>query len=310
MSVTATAGHPQYADQGLIPEFFANDFNIEYRNTLLLPRITTGKFYEQALSVGDKVTVASVPEIESHDYTKGMTLDVDTPESTPVEMTVNRAKYFNFLVDKVDMKQSHLEIGPKYVNRAIYELQRAIERQFFASIYTQAHASNSGAAAGADSGSYNLGAAGSPLALTTNNVLEFLTAIRAVLGEQDAADEKKLWVVIPEWLRYRMINSDLKNVMVTGDPKSVMRTGRLGMLDGLNIYASRNLKTSTADQSTGTYVMAGNMDAISHVAQMSPEDTEEIKSETTFGTKFRSLTVYDWNVRKPEGLVAAYVYAG
>jgi hypothetical protein len=39
-------------------------------------------------------------------------------------------------------------------------------------------------------------------------------------------------------------------------------------------------------------------------------ETDKLTSETTFGTKFRALQVYDWNVRKPEGLVVAYVYKG
>jgi hypothetical protein len=80
------------------------------------------------------------------------------------------------------------------------------------------------------------------------------------------------------------------------------------MLDGLTIYTSNLLHTSTTDEDTGTYILAGNMDAISFVSQM--KDVEKLKTSKTFGTLFRGLHVYDWSVRKPEGLVMAYCYKG
>ena len=306
MSVTAAQGHPQLQTQGLIPEFFADEFNVAYWRELLMPRICTGKFYEKALDSGDKVTIASEPTMTTRAYTKGQTLAVDTTNSTPVEMTVNRARYFNFLVDKVDMKQSHLMISDKYVKVALKQMQQDIEDEFFTSIYTQAHAKNQGATAGVKSSAYDLGTAGSPLALSASNATDFITRIRAVLGEQNCAEKGKMWVIVPEWARYLLVNSDLKNASVMGDDSSVMRTGRLGEVDGLTIYVSNGLVTSADDESTGTYVLAGNMDAISHISQMT--ETDKIKSETTFGTKFRALTVYDWAVRKPEGLVVPYIY--
>jgi hypothetical protein len=308
MSVAVTGGHPQYSTQGLIPEFFANDFNIAYWRETLLPRITTGRFYEQVLEQGHKVTVAAEPTMVTRAYTKGQTLAVDLPSSTPITLTVDRARYFNFLVDKVDMKQSHLDIGPKYVDVALKQMAQDIEDEFFASIRTQAHAKNQGATAGVKSSSFNLGAAGTPLALTDSVATNFITMLRACLGEQNAAFAKKMWVIVPEWARYLLVNSELKNAMIMGDPKSVMRTGQLGKIDEMTIYTSNGLPVTTADKSTGTYILAGNMDAISYISQMS--ETDKLTSETTFGTKFRALQVYDWNVRKPEGLVVAYVYKG
>ena len=308
MSVTAAAGHPQYADMGLIPTLFAKEFNVEYWATTIMPRITTGKFYEGLLKQGHGIEVATLPSIDTFPYKKGMTLPVQAPESTPITMDVNRARGFNILIDDIDLKQTHLDISGKYVNQGVDQMREDVEKEFFESIYSQAHADNQGTTAGAKSSAYNLGVAGTPIAITTANATEMLTRIRAVLGEQNCATPGKMWVILPEWMRYYLVNSDLKNAALMGDDTSVMRTGRLGSIDGLTIYVSNLLYTTDADETTGTYAMGGNMDAISHIQQLNK--VERLTSESTFGKKMRGLNVYDWNVRKPEGLVSLYCYKG
>lgn len=308
MSVAATAGTPQLADQGLIPDLYAKQFNVEYWATTLLPRITTGRFYEQALKQGDKVTVANVPTVTTKPYRKHQELDTQIPESAPTEMTVDRARYFNLLIDDIDVKQSHLAIADKYMNTGVNQTQEDIETEFFEAIYSAAHADNQGATAGAKSAAYNLGAAGSPVAVTKDNTVDVITRLMAALGEQNARKGGKSWIVFPEWFRYVFLNSDAKNAALMGDESSVLRTGQLGKIDNCYLYTSNLLYTTTTDESTGTYVMAGNMDAISFISQLTK--TRKLESETTFGHKLSGLNVYDWSVRKPEGLVALYCYKG
>ncbi len=308
MTVAAAVGYPSLKAAGLIPELFADEFNVEYWATTLLPRITTGKFLDKLASAGDKITIPNVPTFVTHPYTKGQTLDVDTPTVAPTELTMDRARYSNTLVDDIDMAQSHMDISSKYVDAAVNQMSEDIETEFFADIYTRAHAANKGATAGAKSASYDMGAAGAPVAVTSANATNVLTRIRAVLGEQNAARGKKLWVCIPEWMRYLLVNSELKGAHLMGDDKSVMRTGRLGEIDGLTIYVSPLLKTTAADEATGTYIQAGNLDAIAYLAQMNK--TDKLSSETTFGMKFRQLMCYDWGVKKSEGLVTLYAYNG
>ncbi len=317
MSVGASAtsitggAWPQYGTggvpfTGLIPELFAQEFNIEYWATTLMPMITTGKFYEGLLNHGDKVTIPTEPTITISDYEKGAELDIQVPTSTPITMTVERAKYFNIALDDIDAKQSHLDLAGKYVEVALRQITQDIEVQFFDDIKTAADGSNTGPTAGAISGSYDLGAPGAPVLLNPANAgatdpIQFMTSIRAVLEEQNAYAAGQCWVIIPVWARYRMLNSDLKQAYLTGDDVSVIRSGLLGSIDGINIYVSNLLPVSGAE----TTVLAGNMDAISYISQLNK--SENIRSEKTFADLFRSLMVYDWNVRKPEGLINATV---
>lgn len=300
-SVTGGA-YPQFGTggapfTGLIPELFAQEFNIEYWATTLMPMVTTGKFYEGLLNYGDKVTIPTEPSITISDYEKGQELDIQVPTSTPITMNVNRAKYFNIALDDIDAKQSHLDLAGKYVEVALRQITQDIEVQFFDDIKASAAATNQGAGAGAISGNYNLGAAGAPLGFSTANSTDVITSVRAVLEEQNAYVPGQCWVILPVWARYRLVNSDLNRADWTGDSTSVLRSGLIGQIDGLNIYVSNLLPVSGSE----TTALAGNMDSISYISQLNK--SENIRSEKTFADLFRSLMVYDWNVRKPEGLV-------
>ena len=314
MSVANANGYPPNGGTsfsnatGLIPELYAKEFNIKYWAETLMPRISTGKFYEGVLGMGDKVYVAGTPSITTAAYTKGASLDAQVPTSTPITLTVDRARYFNLTLDDVDEKQSHLDVAGKYVEVGLKQMSQDIESEFFEDIVGAAHASNRGATAGAKSGAFNLGTTGAPLAITAANVVDVITRVRAVLAEQNATQSGKICIVAPVWFRYLLMNSELRQAYVTGDNKSVLRSGLVGSIDGVDIYESNLLFSETMDGQSGTHIYAFNPDAVSFIAQLNK--SEKLRSTDTFATLFRSLMVYDWAVRKPEGLVEICGYNG
>jgi hypothetical protein len=50
------------------------------------------------------------------------------------------------------------------------------------------------------------------------------------VGDEQNWPETGRWLVIPPWMRWLLVNSDLKNASLMGDEKSVMRNGRIGMI--------------------------------------------------------------------------------
>jgi hypothetical protein len=139
-------------------------------------------------------------------------------------------------------------------------------------------------------------------------MVELVTAVRAVLGEQNADQTGGMWMVIPFWARFLFMNSELANASVTGDALAVNRTGRLVEIDGLTIYTS-NLLHSAVDAGSGKTcwnILAGNKDAISFCAQMTK--ARAFEAQNTFGMIYDGLHVFDWKVIKPEGLVSILAY--
>jgi len=307
MSISTAADYPQLKDQGVIPTLYADEVNITYYDECLLPRVTNSKFTGKVKNVGDKVIIAQRPVIETHAYVKGQTLETQIPSAPNIELNVDRATYYRFGIDNIDAHQSHIVLNREYISDGVERMKIDTETDFWGDVYTEAHADNQGTTAGAKSSLYNLGSTTTPLGLDEDNIISLLTAIRAVLGEQNAA-KNGMWIVLPEWARWLLVNSDLKNASLTGDAQSVQRTGRLGEIDGLTIYVSNLLATGLYDTDKNcTHIMAGNKDAITFCAQMAK--SRSFEAHNTFGMIYDGLHVYDWEVVKPEGLVAVVAYA-
>jgi hypothetical protein len=95
--------------------------------------------------------------------------------------------------------------------------------------------------------------------------------------------------------------SDLKDASITGDSMSVIRNGRLGMIDRFTIYMSHNLSVSSGKFS----LIAGHKMGFTFASQMT--NMETIRSESTFGNIVRGLQVYGYKVVKPEALAQGIV---
>jgi hypothetical protein len=307
MSVPLSIGYSDLKATGLIPSLFAKEFNVFYWPTTRMSQVTTGIFYEPLLSMGDQITVPNLPIFGVFNVTKGMDLpEPEAPVIAPVVMTVNRAKGFNVTVDDIDAKQSHINIGPKYQKAAYMTLERAVETEFWADIVTHAHAMNQGGGAG-KSGNINLGTKAAPIPLNTGVSTKLLIDMFSVLADQSAESSTDLWAIIPNYAAGLLVQSDLKAVYLTGDKVSPLRTGDIGKIN--DILVSRSVLTTNAlgTQADPVPIIVGNKDAISYIAQLNRLRIID-KDPKSFRTLFQGLFVYDWSVRKPEGLVVAWVY--
>jgi hypothetical protein len=121
-----------------------------------------------------------------------------------------------------------------------------------------------------------------------------------VLDEANAPESDR-FIVIPAKMANLIKKSELKDASLTGDSMSVMRNGRLGMIDRFTLYVSHNLYVSS-----GKYnIIAGHKMGFTFASQMT--NMETIRSESTFGNIIRGLQVYGYKVTKGEALSTAVV---
>jgi len=257
---------------------------------------------------GDTVIIRGVPDITIGNYQKGMTLAIQHPEATAVTMLIDKGKYFNIYVDDVDKVQSDIKLLDKFTTAAARDNAIAVDTDVLSGIYSDAHASNIGATAGAITAGFNLGASGAPVQVTKTNVLDYIIDCGTVLGENKVQDED-CWMVIPEWMAGMIQKSDLKDCGMTGDSKSTLRTNLLGKIGRFNLLKSNLIPTvAAASESSGFksyYVMFGNKDAVSFANQMT--NVDKLKSELTFAQIVRGLNVYGYKVVNSQGLGYLYV---
>lgn len=99
----------------------------------------------------------------------------------------------------------------------------------------------------------------------------------------------------------------IKDASLSGDKESILRNGRIGMIDNTTVYKSRNLYSAT-DGTTSTtcwYALFGHISAISFAAQLTK--TESTRIERGFGNLVKGLEVYGYKVVTPKAL--GYLYA-
>ena len=248
--------------------------------------------------------IRQTPDITISDYSKNMTLAIQRPEEPVIEFPIEKAKYFNFILDDIDKYQSDIKLMNDWSRDAGQQMKIAIDSGALADFYSDAHASNKGATAGVKSADINLGVTGAPVAVTKTNILDLIIDNDTVLDEQDAPEEGR-WIVIPPWFRGMVMKSDLKDASMTGDGQSILRNGRIGRIGNFTLYVS-NLLTSVTDGAlTCWHVPAGQMKGLTFASQMTK--MEQLRAESTFGNLVRGLNVYDYKVLKTEAIVDNYV---
>jgi len=303
MSVAVVQGYPQYADAniGYIPHLFAKTTLVKYYSRSVVPAITNTKYEGVIRDQGDEVIIRTRPDINVFDYKKGQQLNPETPSSPPIKLLIDRAKGYDFVIDVIDEKQADLVLSDEFTTDAAEKQRIEVDTDVLGSVYAQVHASNQGANAGLKSGTYNLGVPGTPVQIEKANVIEYLTMIGTILDEQDVPEDSR-FAVIPAWMRWMIMNSDLKNANLTGDGQSIIRRGRIGEVDRLTLYSSNLLARNVAD--AATHIIAGHKDGITFASQM--VKNEVVPASRTFGKEYRGLQVYGFKTVKPEALVHLY----
>jgi len=303
--ITAAAGTPQYSGI-FIPEIWSGKLLVKFYAATVIAGITNTDYEGEIKDKGDVVKIRQVPDIQIRDYSKGQNLVIQRPESSVVEFPIEKAKYFNFICDDIDKHQTDIALMDSWSVDASEQMKIVVDEEFLADVYADAHSSNKGLTAGAKTSGYNMGAAGSPVALTKVNILDTLVDVGSVLDEQNVPSESRS-IVLPPFACGMIKKSDLKDASLSGDGTSMLRNGRVGQVDRFMIYHS-NLLTAVSDGGgeTAWHIIACQRHAITFAAQMTK--MESLRAESTFGTLVRGLNVYDYNVLKPTALVDLYVY--
>jgi hypothetical protein len=288
-----------------IPDVWSKRLLLKFYEGTCLREISQTNYEGEIKNMGDRVVIRTVADIEIRDYEKGQSLRVQTPSSATDELTIDQGKYFNYQLNDVDRTQSDLALLDQWATDRSNKMKIAIERDVFADVYADADSDNKGNTAGALSSGYDLGSTSTPLGLTRENVLDLFADVNSVLSEQDIPEDDR-WIVIPVWMANLIKKSDLKDASLTGDGQSVLRTGRIGMIDGMKIFRSNLLTNVTADSKTCTHIMAGHKCAISFATQL--VKNEELRNPDDFGDLHRGLQIFGYKALQTTALVDVLAY--
>lgn len=313
MAIETAAGYPQYSGN-FIPEIWSGQLNEKFYTATVFNDIANNRYEGDIKNVGDKVYIRTIPDITINDYVKGQDLQIETPESPPLELVIEKAHYFNIAIDDIDAYQSDLALMEEWSKDATEQMRNNQDSVILADIPSDAHSDNSGTSAGTKSGSFNLGdSGGDELVITANDVIDRIIDLGTVLDEYDIPSENR-WLVAPAWFTNMIKKSWIQDASSSGDGKSIARNGRIGVIDRFTIYMSNNLPATddaAADSGSGANcwnIMAGHKSALTYASQINR--VEKVKSERTFAQLLRGLVVYGYKVVVPEGLAVMYARKG
>lgn len=309
--------NPSTAYSGtFIPEIWSGKLIEKFYASTVLGAISNTDYEGEIKSHGDKVKIRTKPTLTIRDYQANQSLLVERPSSNIVELLIDKGKYFNTVLDDVMEIQADINMMSLWADDAGEQMKIVIDTAVLLDIMGDAVATNRGATAGAISGAINLGVTTTPVSLVAKNpgagkveVIDILIRMGLALDEQNIPETGR-WVVVPTWLASMIKRSELRDASLTGDGSSVLRNGRLGMVDRFTIYASNLLPAGvSASLASGEYCcFAGHPHALTFASQMTKMET--LRSESTFGSLMRGLQVFGWKVLDGTALVQAIVANG
>ena len=108
----------------------------------------------------------------------------------------------------------------------------AVDGDVLGNIYTDVHPDN------------KIDGGGTGVVVDKTNVLDYIVDMGTLLDEKNIPESDR-WLVLPPWVCGMIKKSELKDASLAGDGTSIMRNGRLGIIDRFTLYCSNNLATAS-----------------------------------------------------------------
>lgn len=295
MPVTRAAGYENYStnNSNYIPEIFAGKLVKKFYDTTVFGEIANTDYEGEIKNKGDVVHIRTRPDIVVSDYELGGGLGTaQAPTSPGVDLHIDRAKYFNIGLSDIDALQSDVKLMDEWADGASETMRVEIDKVVLANIYADAAATNQGATAGRVSGDIDLGTAVTPLELSKTNILDVLVDYGVVLDEANCPEQGR-FVLLPAWACGLIKKSDLKDASLAGDGTSIMRNGRVGMVDRFTIYMTNNI----AKTGSNFHLIAGHKEGLTFASQMTK--SRIIPDQNDFRHLLQGLNVFGFEVVNP-----------
>jgi hypothetical protein len=307
-----------------IPEIWSGKLVEKFYAATVLGAIANTDYEGEIRNQGDLVNIRTRPTITISDYEVNQDLTVQRPSSTPTSLLIDKGKYFNLALDDVMEIQSDIDLLSTWAEDASEQMKIAVDTDVLGALSsvtdTDISDLNKSDNSGAISGDINLGDYGGPVYVNAASqgtgigndnsndraIIDFITDMGQVLDEQNIPESGR-WLIIPAWLAARIKRSELKDASLSGDGTSILRNGRLGMIDRFTIYLS-NLLLPLGGYADEWPLLFGTNAALTFASQFTKMET--IRSERSFSNLLRGLQIYGYKVVNGVAMGRAVVAKG
>jgi hypothetical protein len=220
-----------------IPALWSGKLAQKFYAATVFGEIANTDWQGDITGMGDTVIINTIPTITINSYSVGQNLSYEVPAPSTIQLVINKGKYFGVNVNNVLELQAKPKLMDLFTNDASMQMKIQIDKDVLAGTFNQGDASNQGATAGAISGAYNLGTDTAPVTLTASNILQSITALSSVLDENNVPETDR-WLVLTPTERQILMQSNLAQAQFMGDASSILRNGKIGVIDRFTVYVS------------------------------------------------------------------------
>ena len=296
-----------------LPSIYSRKVLNFFRKSSVVEAITNTDYAGEISAYGDSVKIIKEPVISVSDYTR----NTDTTETRltdqEINLVVDSAKAFKFIVDDIESNMSHVNFKEVATSSAAYALRDSYDAAVIANMFSGVSTSSPDHVLGADAaaatqtmgqhqgGSNSIDLTGSDG--TGTDPLDVMAFMAKLLDEQSVPEEGRWFVAPPAWYeQLSQSGSKLMSVDFNAGQGSI-RNGLVssGKLRGFDMYKSNNI--AAASTASGK-VLAGHISSTATAQTII--STETLRDPTSFGDIVRGLHVYGSKVLRPEALVSAF----
>jgi hypothetical protein len=296
-----------------LPSIYSRKVLNFFRKSSVVEAITNTDYAGEISAYGDSVKIIKEPVISVSDYTRNSDTTETRLTDQEINLVVDSAKAFKFIVDDIESNMSHVNFKEVATSSAAYALRDSYDAAVIASMFSGVSTSSPDHVLGADAaaatqtmgqhqgGSNSIDLTGSDG--TGADPLDVMAFMAKLLDEQNVPEEGRWFVAPPAWYeQLSQSGSKLMSVDFNAGQGSI-RNGLVssGKLRGFDMYKSNNI---AAPSTAGGKVLAGHISSTATAQTII--STETLRDPTSFGDIVRGLHVYGSKVLRPEALVSAF----
>ena len=298
------------ANSYFLPSVYSRKVLNFFRKASVVEAITNTDYAGEISAYGDSVKIIKEPVISVSDYTRGSDTTATKLTDQELNLVVDSAKAFKFIVDDIETNMSHVNFKEVASSSAAYALKDSYDAAVIASMFSGVSASSPDHIIGSDSAT-----ADATMSHATNSVdllgsdgtgvdaLDLMARLARKLDDQNVPEEGRWFVASPDFYEeLGKSGSKLLSVDFNAGQGSI-RNGLVssGKLRGFDMYKSNNI---AATSNASGKVLAGHISSTATANTIL--STEVIRDPSSFGDIVRGLHVYGAKVLRPEALVSAF----
>lgn len=262
------------------------------RETVLSNLCYKGPFLGEITKMGDKLHIAGVGRPTIRTYSAGTPPTRESLSDWEKTLTIDQAKYFDFVVGDIDQTQSAGDILAAQMLEARRAMAETID-DYLAGFYN--------AQIGIDEDEDPVYVQTKELTgLTSVNVFEGLTAIEEKLREGNVPASEELCLIV-----HPKVNSKLQlaKLFYGTSNDGIIENGMVGNILPFKVYVSNAIVKTTVESVDHYHCIAMTKKAIAFAEQIPPKSIEQFRDPDDFGTVIRGFNLFGAAVLRPGDIV-------